>query len=404
MKNLSFRANLDAAMHFTKRSQRLGTESAFEILARVQGLERQGRSILHFEMGQLEGDTPDEIVEAAIVSLREGRTRYTEAAGELELRKRIAQDVLQSRGVEVHPEEVVIGPGAKPPLFFAIQCLVDHGDEVLLPDPGFPIFESAVRYAGGVPVFYTLRMENEFRPDLAEFRKLFSSKTRLAIVNSPHNPTGGVLSREDLKSICDFVMNQKDCWLLSDEIYSEMIFDEGQHFSPISIPGMKEKTILIDGFSKSFAMTGWRLGYGIMPAALADLVTRLGINIYSCVPPFIQDAGCAALQKNPRREMAQRISELQHRRDRLVEGLNSLPGFRCISPRASLYTFPNIERTGVDERKLQQILLEELGIACLAGSDFGPGGGGHLRFSLTEPAEAIDEAIGRIQKHGRFSK
>ncbi len=384
-------------MKFAHRIQDLGTEAAFEVLERVQQLERQGRSILHFEMGEPGWGTEPEIVEAGIAALRDGKTRYTSAQGDLRLRQAIAKEVSQSRAISVDAEEIVVVPGAKPILFFAALALLEPGDEVILPDPSFPIFESVVRFAGAKPVPLRLRMENAFRPDLKELANLFSPRTRKVIVNSPQNPTGGVWTREDFEQIAALIRSRENCWLLSDEIYSKQLFDGVKHESPIALPEMKSRTVLVDGFSKSYAMTGWRLGYGVMPAELAQVVTKLVINSFSCVPPFIQEAGLAALQ-GPQEEVLAHALELAKRRDKLVTGLNSLPGFRCLKPQGSPYVFPDITNTGRKEVELQKLFLEEAGVACIAGTAFGAGGAGHLRFSFTESIEKIDLAIERLRR------
>lgn len=381
-------------MKFASRVRNLGTEAAFELLAQAQKLEAKGRSILHFEMGEPLWETDSSIVDAAVRALNSGRTKYSNAAGELALRSAIAKDVSKRRRVSVTPDEVVVVPGAKPVLFFAALALIEPGDEVILSDPGFPIFESVVRFAGGKPVFLPLRIENQFQPDPREVKQAFSAKTKMVIVNSPHNPTGMIWERDTIQLIAHEVLHRRDCWLLSDEIYSQMIFDGVRHFSPLAIRGMKSRTVLVDGFSKTYSMTGWRLGYGVMPEELAALMTKFVINTVSCVPAFIQEAGLAALQ-SPNRTVASRTQELQNRRDLLCAGLSSLPGFEFTRPQATPYVFPRVHQ---NEVQLSQRILQEAGVACLPGTAFGRLGAKHLRFSFTNSPRQIQDAIRRMKE------
>ncbi|SNB75822.1 pyridoxal phosphate-dependent aminotransferase [Thermoflexus hugenholtzii] len=382
-------------MRLAERMSRLGTETAFEVLARAKALEAQGREIIHLEIGEPDFDTPAHIKAAAVRALDEGWTHYTPAAGIPALREAIADYIRRTRGIPVGPEHVVVVPGGKPIMFFAILALVEEGDEVIYPNPGFPIYESMIRFVGARPVPLRLRMENEFRVDVEELARLITPRTRMLILNSPANPTGGVLTREDLEAIAELCLKH-DLVVLSDEIYSRILY-EGEHISIASFPGMLERTIILDGFSKTYAMTGWRLGYGVMPEPLAEAVTRLMINSNSCTAAFTQIAGIAALT-GPQDDVDRMVAAFRERREVMVEGLNRLPGFRCLKPKGAFYAFPNIEGTGMSSRELASYLLEEAGVAVLSGTAFGEYGEGFLRLSFANSIENIQKALERIEK------
>ncbi len=382
-------------MRLAERMSRLGTETAFEVLARAKALEAQGREIIHLEIGEPDFDTPAHIKAAAVRALEEGWTHYTPAAGIPALREAIADYIRRTRGIPVGPEHVVVVPGGKPIMFFAILALVEEGDEVIYPNPGFPIYESMIRFVGARPVPLRLRMENEFRVDVEELARLITPRTRMLILNSPANPTGGVLTREDLEAIAELCLKH-DLVVLSDEIYSRILY-EGEHISIASFPGMLERTIILDGFSKTYAMTGWRLGYGVMPEPLAEAVTRLMINSNSCTAAFTQIAGIAALT-GPQDEVDRMVAAFRERREVMVEGLNRLPGFRCLKPKGAFYAFPNIEGAGMSSRELAHYVLEEAGVAVLSGTAFGEYGEGFLRLSFANSIENIQKALERIEK------
>jgi len=375
------------------RMSRLGTETAFEVLVKAKALEAQGREIIHLEIGEPDFDTPVNIKYAAIKALTEGWTHYTPSAGIPELREAIAEEISKTRGIEVNPNQVVVTPGGKPIMFFAILALCEPGDEVVYPNPGFPIFESMINFTGATPVPIPLLMEKEFRFDIDEFRSLVSPKTKLIILNSPENPTGGVLTREDLEAIAEVAI-ENDAMVLSDEIYSRMVY-EGEFASIASVPGMQERTIILDGFSKTYAMTGWRLGYGVMPEWLAEQIAKLMVNSNSCTAAFTQWAGVEAL-RGPQDESEKMMAAFKERRDIIVDGLNKIPGFRCLRPKGAFYVFPNIEGTGMSSREMQDYLLNEAGVACLSGTAFGKYGEGFLRFSYANSIENLQKALERI--------
>jgi aspartate aminotransferase len=376
-----------------RRMERLGTETAFSVLAKAKALEAQGREIIHLEIGEPDFDTPSHIVEAGCRALRDGHTHYTPTAGIPELREAIADDVAQSRGIEVDPAQVVVTPGGKPIMFFAILALVEEGDEVLVPNPSFPIYESMVNFVGGRPVFVPLRQENEFRFDLDELRAGLSERTKLVILNSPANPTGGVLAPQDIAGLADILRERPDIFVLSDEIYCRMLYDS-PFASIASEPDMgpDARTIILDGFSKTYAMTGWRLGYGVMPTPLAEQITKLQVNSNSCTNAATQHAGLEALA-GPQDGVDAMLAEFRARRDLIVAGLNELPGVDCITPKGAFYAFPRITDTGYAAHTLANLLLEEAGVACLAGTAFGQYGEGHLRFSYANSRENIARAL-----------
>jgi aspartate aminotransferase len=379
-----------------RRMERLGTETAFSMLAKAKVLEAQGREIIHLEIGEPDFDTPAHIIEAGCRALREGQTHYTPTAGIPELRAAIAEEVARTRRITVAPEQVVVTPGGKPIMFFAILALVDEGEEVLMPNPAFPIYESMVNFVGGRPVFVPLRQENEFRFDLDEFRAGLSERTRMVMLNTPANPTGGVLTPEDIASLAGILRERPDVFVLSDEIYSRLLYS-GAFASIASEEGFAPdgRTIILDGFSKTYAMTGWRLGYGVMPLWLAEAVAKLQVNSNSCTSAATQYAGLEALA-GPQESVERMLSEFRARRDLIVSGLNELPGVECIEPQGAFYAFPRISGTGHPAGTLADLLLGEAGVACLAGTAFGQFGEGHLRFSYANSRENIARALERM--------
>ena len=381
-------------MNFAQRMSRLGTESAFEVLARARALERQGKEIVHLEIGEPDFDTPAHIREAAKRALDDGATHYGPAAGLPELRDAIAKDVAATRQIPVAPEEIVVTPGAKPIMYFVITALVDAGDEVIYPNPGFPIYESVINFVGGVPVPIPLREESGFGFDLSVFEQKVSRRTKLIIINSPQNPTGGVLELEQLGRIAEIAARYR-IPVLADEIYKSFLY-EGEFASITRFPGMKDLTIILDGFSKAYAMTGWRLGYGMMPRDLAEHVARLMVNSNSCTASFSQWAGIAALQGD-QQPVAQMVAEFKRRRDVIVEGLNRLPGVSCRSPRGAFYVFPNITALRRPSVEVAAALLDEAGVAVLGGSAFGAYGEGYLRLSYANSEANIRTALARME-------
>jgi aspartate/methionine/tyrosine aminotransferase len=373
--------------------ERLGTETAFEVLVKAKALEAQGRDIIHLEIGEPDFDTPSNIIEAGCDALRKGFTHYGPSAGMTELREVIAQHVSKTRGVNVTPDEVVVVPGGKPIIFFSILALVEDGDEIIYPNPGFPIYESMINYVGAKAVPIRLREELEFRLDVDELASLINDRTKLIILNSPQNPTGGVLTKEDIAAIAHAV-GDRNIMVLSDEIYSRLIF-EGEGHSIMSIDGMKERTILLDGFSKTYAMTGWRMGYGVMRPDLATHISRLMTNSNSCTASFTQIAGIEALRGTQDVVDAMR-AKFRKRRDVMVAGLNKIKGFSCRVPHGAFYVFPNITKTGWPSKKLADALLDDTGVAALSGTAFGNFGEGYLRFSVANSIENIEKALDRI--------
>lgn len=385
-------------LRLARRMARLGTETAFEVLNKARGLERQGRSIIHLEIGEPDFDTPANVVEAAVDALHQGWTHYSPSAGLPELRKTIADYVSRTRQVQVSPDEVVVVPGGKPIIFFTMLALIDEGDEVIYPDPGFPIYESMINYAGGKAVPIQLREQRDFAMDVSELASLITDRTRLIILNSPHNPTGGVLPRGEIEQVAKAI-GDHNILVLSDEIYSRLQF-EGEPFSIVSVPGMQERTILLDGFSKTYAMTGWRMGYGVMRADLAAQITRLMTNSNSCTASFTQMAGIEALcgDQSP---VARMCSEFQRRSELFVAGLNRIKGFQCRMPKGAFYVFANITATGWKSKPLADALLEGAGVAALSGTAFGRFGEGYLRFSVANSMQKLEQALERI---GRWTK
>jgi aspartate aminotransferase len=378
-----------------ERMAHIGQETAFEVLVRARALEATGRTIVHLEIGEPDFDTPGHIVQAGQQALEAGHTHYGPGAGLPELRQAVSRYLQRWRGIDVDPQRVIVTPGGKPVMFFAIVALINPGDEVLYPDPGFPIYESMARFIGGRPVPMPLREERQFRFDPDEFRSLVTDRTRLIIINSPHNPTGSVLTREDLDVIAD-VARERDIVVLSDEIYSRILYT-GEHVSIASLPGMLDRTIILDGWSKTFAMTGWRLGFGVFPRELIGHIERLISNSVSCTASFSQQAAIAALD-GPQEPVQHMLDEFTRRRSAIVAGLNALPGVSCLAPDGAFYAFPNITATGFQSRELADRLLQEAGVACLAGTAFGQYGEGYLRFSYANSLENIDLALRRMRE------
>ena len=382
-------------LRLAERMSRLGTETAFEVLNKARALERQGKKIIHLEIGEPDFDTPSNVVEAGIGALRAGWTHYGPSAGLLELRQAIAEDVSRSRGVKVTSDEVVVVPGGKPIIFFTLLALADVGDEVIFPNPGFPIYESMIHYLGAKAVPIRLREERDFSFDVNELASLITDRTRLIILNSPQNPTGGVLSQQDIRDIAEAI-GDRNIMVLSDEIYSRLIFD-GDHHSIMSVPGFQERTILLDGFSKTYAMTGWRLGYGVMRPDLASHMARLMTNSNSCTASFTQVAGVEAI-RGDQTSVDHMRAEFQRRRDAFVKGLNGIKGFSCRMPKGAFYAFPNIKKTGWASKKLAEALLEQAGVACLSGASFGDFGEGYLRFSVANSLDNLNQALLQIEE------
>jgi aspartate aminotransferase len=381
-------------MKLSERLARLGTETAFEVLVRARTLEAQGRSVVHLEIGEPDFDTPSHITDAAIEALKGGATHYGPSAGLPELRQAVAEDSTTRRGVRVTPEMVVVTPGGKPVMFYVILALVDPGDEVLYPNPGFPIYESMIRYIGGVPVPVRLLEEKGYALDVDQLVSKIGPKTKLIILNYPHNPTGGIVPESGLRAIADAAVRH-GVPVLADEIYSRILY-AGRHVSLAAMPGMEPLAIVLDGFSKTYAMTGWRLGYGIMPAPLAQVVAKLQTNAVSCTATFTQFAGVKAL-RGDQSSVETMVAEFRRRRDAIVDGLRQIPGFKCPRPQGAFYVFPNITGTGYSAKPLADRLLDQAGVACLSGTAFGEWGEGHLRFSYANSLENIQEALKRIR-------
>ncbi len=376
---------------------RLGTESAFQVLARGEALRRQGRDVISLAIGQPDFPTPDHVVEAAVKALRDGAHGYTPANGILPLREAIAADLRQRHGSEVDPDRILVVPGGKVTMFFAFLALVEPGSEVIYPDPGFPIYRSLVDYCGAKPVPLPLSSADGFAVDPDALAERIGPKTRLVIVNTPGNPTGGVTEAAAIRRIAALIAENPQTALLADEIYSLLLYDGAAHKSFLGEPGIEDQLILLDGFSKTYAMTGWRLGYGIWPERLIDGVTRLAINAHSCVNAATQWAGIAALQ-GPQDSVDRMRSAFARRRRLLIDGLNALPGFSAVDPGGAFYAFPSIAESGWDDTALESALLDDAGVATLAGSAFGAAGKGHLRFSYAASESVIEEALARIDR------
>ena len=379
----------------TEAVSRLGTEGAFAVLARARALEATGRDVIHLEIGEPDFETPPHVAEAGIAAIRAGETHYCQTAGLPVLRDAAAASLSWSRDIAVDPANVLVANGAKPFLFFTILATCGPGDEVIYPDPGFPIYESVVRFAGATPVPLPLREERGFSFDPAELEQLLSDRTTLVILNAPQNPTGGVIPAADLERAATAIARTR-AWVLTDEVYSRITYDV-EAPSIASLPGMLERTILLDGFSKTFAMTGWRLGYAAVPEELVDPLTRLIVNSTSCVPPFAQLAGVAALE-GPQDAVDAMVAEFRRRRDALIPALNGIPGVTCIEPGGAFYAFPNVSELPIPADALAERLLDEAGVALLAGSAFGEHATDHLRISYASSLQNLEEAVARITR------
>ena len=380
-------------MNLAKRMSQIGVESAFEVLARARALEAAGRNIIHLEIGEPDFPTPSNVIEAAKQALDEGWTHYGPTQGYPELRSAIADHVSRTRGIEARSEQVCVVPGGKPILFFAMLALVESGDEVIIPDPGFPIYRSMVQFLGAVPVPVPLLEHRGFAFDIDALRRGLTDRTKLLILNSPQNPTGGIIPEEQIREIARLV-RERDLMVISDEIYSRIYYDEPP-FSIASVDTVREKTIILDGFSKAYAMTGWRLGYGVMPEWMVDAVNRLMVNSNSCTASFTQRAGLAALQGS-QEHVSRMVEEFKRRRDVFCSAINDVPGFRCALPGGAFYAFADVQGTGIESKKLADVLMNEAGVACLDGAGFGVQGNGYLRFSYANSLENLQEAVRRI--------
>ena len=381
-------------MSLANRMSLLGTESAFEVLARAKALEDQGKDIIHLEIGEPDFETPAHIKQAAVQALENGYTHYVPTPGIQEVRQSVARNAGERRGMEFGWERVIITPGAKPIMFFSLLALAEPGNEVIYPDPGFPIYESMINFCGAKAVPMQLREELQFHPDLDEFAKLVNKNTRVVILNSPHNPCGSILSSEELDRIAAIVREQSDAYILSDEVYKDLLYG-GQHFSIATMPGMADRTIILDGLSKSYAMTGWRLGYGVFPEPLVEHITKLAVNSVSCANAFSQMAIIAALE-GPQDSLAAMREEFKKRRDIVVEGLQSIPGIICPMPEGAFYAFPSIKGTGLTSLEFESKALQEAGVAVLSGAAFGDYGEGYVRLSYANSVENLQKAIYRL--------
>ena len=383
-------------MAFAERTTHLKPEGAYEVLARANQLEAAGKEIIHLEIGQPDYATFENVSQAGIEAIRTGKTRYTPPAGMPSLREAIAEDAGRRRGIRIDPEEVVVSPGGKPNLFFPTLALVQPGDEVIYPDPGFPTYEAMIRVAGGIPVAVPLMEAKGFSFDLEAFDRLINARTRLIILNSPSNPTGGVIPPADLEHIASQA-ERYDCWVMSDEIYARIVYDGLEAPSIAALPGMRARTIIVDGFSKTYSMTGWRLGFGVMPGELAARVDLLLTPSIGSTAHFTQYAGLEAI-RGPQDRVADMVAEYQRRRDAIVAGLNAIPGFKCQTPQGAFYAFPNISATGLGSTELATLILERAGVALLPGNAFGEYGEGFLRLSYANSIENIEKGLDRIRE------
>jgi aspartate/methionine/tyrosine aminotransferase len=382
-------------LKFTQRVQHLKAEGSYATLAQAQALEAQGRNIVHMEIGEPDFFPGDNVTLAGIKAISAGHSRYTPPAGMASLREAIAADCAQRHGISITPDQVVIGPGAKPTFLTAALAILDAGDEVIYPNPGFPAYEAIAGIAGGVAVPVPLIEENSFSYDLDAFDKLINERTKIIILNSPANPTGGVMSRKDIEHVAE-AAQRYDCWVMSDEIYARLAYDNKPVFSIASLPGMAERTIIVDGFSKIYAMTGWRLGYGVMPLELANVIKLLVTHSIGCTAHFTQYAGLEAL-RGPQQEAEAQVPVYQMRRDKIVERLNAIPGIHCQKPEGAFYAFPNIKALGKTSREMASLLLSEGGVALLPGTAFGKYGEGYLRLSYATSMENIERGLERIE-------
>ena len=377
------------------RQANLGTETAFETLAKAKELERQGKSIIHLEIGEPDFDTPLHIRDAAKKALDDGFTHYGPSAGQLELRESIAKHQTERQGYKISADNVIVTPGGKPVMFFTIMALIEEGDEVIYPNPGFPIYESMIRYMGGTPVPLQLNEETGYNADIDDLKSLVTPRTKLMIVNSPNNPCGSVIPETDLKRIAEIAL-ENDIVVMADEIYKDMYYGDQEHVSITKFPGMRDRTVILDGFSKSYAMTGWRLGYGVFPDFLVEPIVRLMTNSVSCTSVFSQMAAIAALE-GPQDSVWMMMEEFTKRRDLVVEGLNSLPGITCPEPKGAFYAFPNIRATGLSSQEFAEKAMYDAGVALLAGTAFGQYGDGYVRISFANSQENLQEAIERLR-------
>lgn len=385
-------------MRLASRMQRLGTETAFEVLVRARALETQGRDVVHLEIGEPDFDTPENVREAGVTAIRDGWSHYGPSAGQPELRQAIADYINRSRGTNYSAANVVVTPGGKPIMFFLIMALLEEGDDAIYPDPGFPIYRSMIDFVGARAIPLPIRESNQFRLDVDELASLITPRTRFLIINSPANPTGGVLTRQDLEAIANLAV-EHDLFVLADEIYSEILYD-GEHHSIAVFPGMAERTAILDGFSKSYAMTGWRLGYGLMPVDLAEQISRLMVNSVSCTASLVQRAGIEALT-GPQESVRDMVEAFRQRRDLMVAGLNEIPGISCLEPAGAFYVFPNIAGTGMASKPFADMLLDEFGVAALSGTSFGEHGEGYLRVSYANSEQNLTKALERIDAAAR---
>lgn len=386
-------------IRFAERTSKMGSEGAFEVLAKAKALEREGKDVYHFEIGEPDFDTPENIKKAAIDALNKGYTHYTPSTGLIEIRQAVANYISRTRGFDVKPEEVVVTAGAKPAIVYSILSLVEKGEEVIYPDPGYPIYNSAARMAEAKLVPLPLLEEKDFRFDLSDLEKRVTDKTRVIVINSPQNPTGGILTTDDFYGIRDIIGN-KDIFILADEIYSRIVY-EGEFVSITKVKELKDRTIIIDGFSKTYAMTGWRLGYGVGNPDIINMISKYVINNYSCATAFVQIAGIEALEGD-QSAVDYMVKEFKERRDIIVQGLNEIEGVKCILPKGAFYVFPNVKSFGKSSKEIQNYLLTEHGIASLPGTSFGEYGEGYLRFSYATSKENIKKALIKLKE--AFSK
>ena len=382
-------------MTLAERMYNLGTETAFEVLAKARALEAQGREIIHLEIGEPDFDTPRHIVEAGVRALQEGYTHYGPTPGLPELREAVARNSREVRGIDNNPGQVVVTPGAKPIMFYVILALAEPGAEVIYPNPGFPIYESMIRFSGATPVPMQLLEEKDYHPDLDDLASKITDRTRLIIVNSPENPCGSALNRDELETIANLARG-RDLYVMADEIYKDILYT-GEHFSIAAFPDMAKQTVILDGFSKSYAMTGWRLGYGIMPEELVPHITRLAVNSVSCAASFSQRAAVAALD-GPQDEVQAMAAEFAQRRRLITDGLRSIPGINCPEPEGAFYAFPSIKETGLSSAEFEERALNEAGVALLSGSAFGAYGEGYVRLSYANSQENISKALESLRE------